>query len=123
MELNSELKYFKPHEFQMGGVNVYERMSTFFLIKMDNLREAVGFPLIPTSTFRDEEYNRKKGGARNSMHLKGRAMDVRTYHLTGSQRVELMSKALDLGLTVIVEKNVWHFDDRKDQTVSMFAHK
>jgi hypothetical protein len=45
--------------------------------KLQALREALGVPLLITSAYRSPEHNRKVGGAKNSLHMKGVAFDVR----------------------------------------------
>lgn len=41
------------------------------------LRDLVGRPIIISSMFRSEKYNYLIGGARNSQHCKGEAMDIK----------------------------------------------
>ena len=40
------------------------------------LRDAVGLPLVVLSAYRTPEHNRAVGGARNSQHVEGRALDL-----------------------------------------------
>lgn len=47
------------------------------LDKLQALRTALGHPLLITSAYRSPEHNAKVGGAKNSLHLEGRAFDVR----------------------------------------------
>lgn len=42
----------------------------------DEAREFVGKPITPSSVCRCESHNKNEGGARNSYHLKGRAIDL-----------------------------------------------
>lgn len=46
-----------------------------FLAMLEDLRVDWGKPLSPTSARRCVYWNQKQGGAPNSMHLKGRAVD------------------------------------------------
>lgn len=41
------------------------------------IRRVFGSPIIVDSAYRTEEYNRRIGGARNSQHVQGRALDLR----------------------------------------------
>jgi uncharacterized protein YcbK (DUF882 family) len=117
------LKYFQPNEFVMGNQNVYEKMSKWFLRKLDTLRDNCGFPLIINSSFRTSQHHGGiyqklcKPPPKGSMHLKGRAVDIKISHLTGEQRVKLMQEALALGLSIGVYKNIFHIDDRQHQTI------
>jgi len=121
--IDFELKYFGEHEFKMGNEIVFDRMSKFFLRKLDKLRSKCGFPLNLNSSFRTKTYQidlakrRGQKPALNSMHLKGRAVDIKTDNLTGEQKVKLMNSAINMGLTVGVYKTFYHIDDRKDQTI------
>lgn len=68
------------------------------LTKLQDLRTALGRPLIVTSAYRSPAYNAKVGGAKNSMHLQGRAFDI---SLQNHDPVELETAAKDHGFTGI----------------------
>lgn len=105
--------YFDESEFRMGGLIVFDKMDTAFLVKLDTLRGRCGFPFILNSTYRSPEYNRSVGGSPNSQHLLGNAADI---HCDDSRkRATLVKHALDLGLTVGVYKTFVHVDNRDDQ--------
>lgn len=44
--------------------------------KADEIREAIKGPIRIISAFRSEAYNRKIGGAKNSWHIRGMALDL-----------------------------------------------
>jgi len=46
------------------------------LDKLQALRKKLGVPLIVHSAYRSPDYNRRVGGAKQSMHLKGAAFDI-----------------------------------------------
>lgn len=50
------------------------------------------------------------GGANYSMHLSGRAVDVRVAN--GDQRWRIVRAAMSLGLSVGIMENAVHIDDR-----------
>jgi len=104
------LKYFKPEEFKMGKELVYEKMDESFLIQLDKLRELVGESLIINSSFRTELYNKALKGAKNSMHLKGRAVDLACNN--GTLRAKIVKNALNLGLSCGVYDTWVHVDNR-----------
>lgn len=113
------LRYFSPKEFTMnnGSVNVFQFMDTVFLKELDEFRHRLGFFIKPTSSYRSESFNISIGGAKNSMHLTGRAIDADITRYTGEQRAKFMQVALEMGFTVGVSKNFFHIDNRKNQTV------
>jgi len=55
-----------------GSIVIHEET----LDKMQALRIAYGKPLFVTSWYRDPVHNAKVGGSKNSMHLKGQAVDI-----------------------------------------------
>jgi len=46
------------------------------LNKLEALRQMLGKPMIVNSAYRSPEHNKKVGGAKESMHLKGKAFDI-----------------------------------------------
>ena len=111
----SDLRYFRKHEFVMGGENVYDEMDGIFLDQLDQLRHMVSMPMHITSSYRSPEYNASVGGAKRSMHLKGRAVDISCDN--SRDRLVIVQEALDLGLTVGIAKTFIHIDDRDYQII------
>lgn len=62
-------KYFK---------NIEENMDANFLCKLDEAREYAGIPFIINSAYRSVADNERVGGKKNSSHLKGLAVDIKT---------------------------------------------
>ena len=70
-------KYFREEEFHCHcGECEFPGMDQEFLYDLNNLREALGQPIIITSGYRCEKYNKKIGGSPTSSHLKGLAVDI-----------------------------------------------
>jgi zinc D-Ala-D-Ala carboxypeptidase len=105
-----KLKYFTAADFRMDGQDVSDKMNPAFLDKLDKCRELAGFPFVLTSSFRSPEKNASIGGATYSMHLSGRAVDVRV--VSGDQRWRIVRAAIILGLSVGIMENAVHIDDR-----------
>lgn len=85
------------------------------------LRVALGFPLIPTSCCRCDQHNEEVGGHPKSLHnfetcfhpTEGTAaIDFRV--TDGSQRAQLVQKAMSLDWCVGVDGNLVHLDRRRD---------
>lgn len=112
-----DLKYFGKHEFIMHSQNVYDKMSMWFLKKLDNLRHEFGLPMVLNSSYRSPTYNRVVKGKPNSMHLKGRAVDIDATGYTGAQKAKLVKLALDMGFSVGVSASFIHLDDRENQVL------
>lgn len=109
---NEELitPYFKPSEFTCDGKVVLENMDAKFLAKLVTLRERCGFPFTLNSSYRTPAKNKRVGGATDSMHLQGRAVDIA---VSGAiSRWELIRHATSMGLSVGIMENAIHIDDR-----------
>lgn len=114
-----KLKYFTAADFKMDGIDVSDKMNAGFLAKLDKCRELAGFPFVLTSSYRSPEKNAMIGGANYSMHLSGRAVDVRVAN--GDQRWRIVRAAMSLGLSVGIMENAVHIDDR-DGTPVLFHY-
>lgn len=66
---------FSPQELACRGTGSLT-VNTDALDRLQQLREAVGVPLIVTSGYRSPSHNKAVGGAANSMHLRGQAFDI-----------------------------------------------
>jgi zinc D-Ala-D-Ala carboxypeptidase len=69
-------KNFSPAELASKGDGSL-RLNKGAMAKLVNLRVALGRPMLITSAYRDPAHNRRVGGATHSMHLEGKAFDVR----------------------------------------------
>ena len=105
------MRNFKPSEFVMGDVNVYEKMSDRLLVKLDQLRDLVREPLSITSSYRSEAYNKAIGGSPKSFHMKGMAVDISCKD--SKLRHKIVMEATSLGMTVGVAKTFIHVDIRE----------
>lgn len=111
------MKYFTASEFKMGHVCVYDKMDKKFLEKLDVLRGLLGEPMVITSSYRSESYNKGVGGSKKSMHLTGKAVDVSIVNYDGQTRRNLVNLAMVLGLTVGVSNTFIHLDNREVPTL------
>ena len=88
-------------------------------VRSENSPDEESEPIIINSGYRSPEVNRLAGGAQNSNHLTGCAVDIRTYGIEQAMRyaVILMDYADDSNLDfdeILIEKNskgsIWlHF--------------
>lgn len=56
-----------------------------FLDRLQALRERVGRPVVVTSGYRDPAYNAQVGGVPDSLHVHGKAADIKVAGLTPEQ--------------------------------------
>lgn len=89
------------------------------------IREQCGFPLVVNSGFRTESYNRSIGGARNSQHVQGRALDLHPQR--GSLKVlrEAAQRARELGLITGIGfySDFVHIDTREGPNVTWYGSR
>lgn len=110
---NSEIiaPYFKPTEFTCDGKPALENMNPAFLEKLVRLRDRCGFAFVLNSTYRSPSKNKRVGGAQNSMHVQGRAVDIMC--ISGAARWEIVRHATEMGLSVGIMERAIHVDDRE----------
>lgn len=105
-----ELKYFKVSDFdcQQTGQN---EMKEEFLVKLDALREACGFPFIVTSGYRSINHTIEKNKKTPGTHTQGIAADIKVAN--GAERYTIVNKAMEMGFTGVgIAKNFVHVDIR-----------
>jgi uncharacterized protein YcbK (DUF882 family) len=113
--------YFKPDEFKCDGEPCLENMDPNFLGKLVELRERCGIPFILNSTYRSPAKNRQVGGAPDSMHLLGRAVDI---HVPGgAARWLIVQQATHMGLSVGIMEKAVHVDDRSGPVMFHYYDK
>ena len=87
--------YFTEEELACKGTDECD-MHPEFMDKLIAVREDYNEPMIITSGYRHLAYNDTIGGAKNSPHLYGRAVDVK---VAGGDALRLIGVALRHGMT------------------------
>tara|TARA_R110002110_G_scaffold13200_9_gene63350 strand:+ start:1436 stop:1816 length:381 start_codon:yes stop_codon:yes gene_type:complete len=100
--------YFTEEELACKGTDECD-MHPEFMEKLIAVREDYNEPMIITSGYRHLAYNDTIGGAKNSPHLYGRAVDVK---VVGGDALELIGAALRHGMTGIGVKQRGDHDRR-----------
>ena len=110
------MKFFELSEFDCSETGDNE-MAPEFLEKLDQLREACGFPFRITSGFRAPSHSAEKDKPNGpGTHSRGIAADIAVSN--GEQRMVLISTALSMGFSGIgVAKTFVHVDIRKTTPV------
>jgi len=67
---------FSPREMACKGTGEV-KLHRDTMDKLQSLRDRLGVPMLITSAYRSPSHNAKVGGAKNSVHMQGRAFDVR----------------------------------------------
>ena len=110
-------KFFRLEEFNCTHTNKNE-MDHEFLVKLDELRERVGFPFTITSGYRDATHpaEARKAEPGTGYHCQGLAADIAVSN--GFERMNIVHEALKLGFGGIgVAKGFIHIDGRKTTPV------
>jgi uncharacterized protein YcbK (DUF882 family) len=112
----SDFKYFKLSDFdcQETGDNY---MDVAFIHKLDELREACGFPFIITSGYRSPDHSRERSKSKGpGTHAQGIAVDIKVSG--GFQRYKIVEKAALMDFNGIgIAKTFIHVDDRQTTPV------
>jgi len=93
-----------------------------FMAMLEKLRVALGRPLVIRSGFRCESKNMSlKKAAKNSLHLRGRAVDIRVR--SSFERFMLIKHAMQLGFAGIgVNRTTVHLDNRPQSDAAMWHY-
>ena len=88
------MKYFTESEF-----NEFEKMNLELLEKLDQLREAYGYPIKLTSTYRSPDHPIEAKKAKPGEHAYGAAVDIAC--IGGEATFKLVKAAIEVGFTRI----------------------
>ena len=106
----SEFKYFKLEDFNCQETGENE-MSRDFIHRLDELREACGFPFIITSGYRSPNHSIEKRKEKAGKHAQGIAADIKAAN--GYQRYKIVEEAIKMGFNGIgVARTFIHVDSR-----------
>ena len=109
-------KFFRLEEFNCTHTNL-NSMDHEFLVKLDELRERVGFPFIITSGYRDATHpaEARKAEPGTGTHCQGIAADIAVSN--GFERMNIVHEAIKMGFSIGVARTFVHVDDRKTTPV------
>lgn len=100
-------EYFKESEFVRVGCKMSD-MNDRLLMMLDYMRRLYGLPITITSAYRTSAANKAAGGAKNSAHLRGLAVDVACLSI---YRFDMVKAALLAGFPRIgIGSNFLHLD-------------
>ena len=109
------MKYFSISEFDCQETGENE-MNSEFLMRLDLLREACGFPLVVNSGYRSKSHSLEIRKEKPGTHAQGIAADFKA--TDGWHRRKIVEAAIALGFNGIgVHKDFVHVDGRKSQPV------
>jgi len=112
-------KYFNRDEFacQYTGNN---EIQDEFIERLDELREACGFPFIITSGYRDPSHPIEAKKTKAGTHAQGIAADIKVNN--GLQRFKIVEKAIALGFTGVgVARGFVHVDIRNPDDTTPYV--
>ncbi len=112
-KLTWKCQYFKPAEFTCKCSNLdcdAVVPQQILLSRLDELRARMGIPLSITSGCRCIEHNKAVGGATNSAHIYGLAVDLDTSKLDSVEKLKIFSISLDLFEGVGIGQTFIHVD-------------
>jgi hypothetical protein len=105
------LTYFKTSDAKCPCCGLVQLADNGYIIKCaDLIREYAGIPLTISSGYRCGSYNVKLGGAKNSKHVRGLALDFTTVGVPKDKIYRIAKKAFDLGLRIGFYDRSIHID-------------
>lgn len=87
--LEGRFNYFTQKEIEKGKIipdELYKNIIPTMYV-LDYLRDKIGEPIYINSTYRDPDFNRAVGGAKNSLHLVFNAVDFTIKRKTSFQKM------------------------------------
>lgn len=117
-----KLGYFNISEFDSPDEKGSgEEMKGSTLQMLDMARHLAKVPFIINSGYRTPEHNAKVGGAKNSSHLKGFAVDIACKD--SATRSRMLTALMDVGFTRIgIGRNFIHVDNDPDKPQNVIWH-
>jgi len=91
-------RYFKPREFASKGNGLID-IKADLVNRLDAVRAEFGRPIKIISGYRDPAHNRRVGGAKNSQHMHGIAVDIDLNGMDIGTRYRLMVLLIQHGFT------------------------
>lgn len=88
------MKYFEESEF-----SEFDKMDSVLLAMLDDLREAYGYPIKLTSTYRSPEHPIEAKKSKPGEHAYGAAVDIAC--IGGEATFKLVKAAIEVGFTRI----------------------
>ena len=108
------MNYFSKEELSCSCCGEYATPD-WVLDALNKFREMVGGPVVINSAYRCPSHNKNVGGAKNSMHLKGIAFDVR---IDGRDIKRLVEYAYKCGANGVGLYDTFiHIDFREKETL------
>jgi len=93
-------RHFKLSEFKCKcgkcETNI-EDVSTYLVYQLQKLRDQFKLPIKIASGYRCREHNLSSGGAPRSQHVRGKAVDISTKHLSGQDKHRLLQLIMRMG--------------------------
>lgn len=111
-------KNFSQEEFSCPCCGLGE-VDSFFIERLQQLRDSCGWPFGMNSGYRCAKYNEseKIGGKKTSLHTIGKAGDISTLGWTSAMLYEFLKHAINVGFKGIgIGKTYIHLDTRSTKS-------
>lgn len=88
----------------MPDINSMDAMLDLIVFCLQPLRERLKKPVIITSGYRSHEVNKLVGGAQNSQHTRGQAVDIVVNGLTPAQLTDFIAAQKDIPFDQLINE-------------------
>jgi len=120
----TDWQYFSDEELACRCGECDGEMKPSFMVRLIEMREFLGFPFPITSAYRCEAHNKAVGGAKDSYHTQGRAVDIAVSHDQAWQVIVAAKKFGFRGIGVSQKgtKRFIHLDNRQQGQMTLFSY-
>ena len=114
-------KNFSLNELQCPCCDEYE-IDQPFVDKLQTVRDGLNLPMHVNSWFRCKRHNKNVGGAENSKHLTGNAVDICTVDFGAPAKYQLMFLGFIHFPGIGYGKDFVHFDSRDMNAMAFWSY-
>lgn len=108
-------EHFKAGEFQCRDGTIPIIINYDLIEVLEEIRNQTGKPILVSSGYRTQEYNRKIGGAELSYHMYGCAADIWSMYHEPRELAKIADEVMDETGGIIVHDTYVHIDVRSDK--------
>lgn len=103
---------FQLREFLPRDQSAYARVSPALVTSLQQLRDRLGLAIVINSSYRHPAYNESRGGATNSQHISGQAIDMRVPGMSALNLARAVLEVFGCDIGIGLNRTSIHVDLR-----------